>query len=269
MAHVRLKPTTLVLLAPCSDQMSQSQLTWPCFPSGGSWWLSQPALSVCWAALLQLCHTQPCVPQPEHHSWEGTADNESPLAQPVIVIYEIIVLIYIKWLLLRLLLEFDFEKKKLFSLHNADFVMLIVFLVQVTWYLKHPTAFLLQIKWCLLFPLAQAWPLLLPSNPHFSDVSIFVGLTGPWGNLCGGFKGDHLVGPHIPPSSSSPWPLPAPAGSFLQCPSSVWLIFLPANLPWLLILWLGNLYFPEGTGLMPGQLQFSCLLLSAWAGKTE
>lgn len=73
------------------------------------------------------------------------------------MIYERFVLIYIKWLLLRLLLlEFDFEKKKLFSLCNADFVMLIVSFVQVTQDLKHPTAFLLQIKWCLLFPLAQA-----------------------------------------------------------------------------------------------------------------
>lgn len=73
------------------------------------------------------------------------------------MIYERIVLIYIKWLLLRLLLlESDFEKKKLFSLLTADFVTLIVFFVQVTRYLKHPTAFLLQIKWCLLFLLVQA-----------------------------------------------------------------------------------------------------------------
>lgn len=63
------------------------------------------------------------------------------------MIYGRIVLIYIKWLLLRLLLlEFDFEKKKLFSLLTADFIMLIVFSGRVTWYLKHPTAFLLQIK---------------------------------------------------------------------------------------------------------------------------
>lgn len=103
------------------------------------------------------CHTHPCAAQPKLHSWEEITDNESPLAQTVFVIYERIVLIYIKWFLLRLLLlEFDFEKKKLFSLLNADFEMLIAFFVQVARYLKHPTAFLLQIKWCLLFPLVQA-----------------------------------------------------------------------------------------------------------------
>lgn len=63
------------------------------------------------------------------------------------MIYGRIVLIYIKWLLLRLLLlEFDFEKKKLFSLLTAGLIMLIVFSGQVTQYLKHSTAFLLQIK---------------------------------------------------------------------------------------------------------------------------
>lgn len=113
-----------------------------------------------------LSHTPMCGAA-KAHSWEEIADNNSPLAQPVIVIYERIVLICIKWLLLRLLLlEFDFEKKELFSLLNADFVMLIVFFVQVTRYLKHPTAFLLHIKWCLLFPLCSALtsPLALPST---------------------------------------------------------------------------------------------------------
>jgi len=88
----------------------------------------------------------PCT-EPRDRSWEEAADNESPLARLVLVLYGRVVLIYIKWLLLRLLpLEFDFEKKKLFSLLTADFIMLIVFSGQVTWYLKHPAAFLLQIK---------------------------------------------------------------------------------------------------------------------------
>lgn len=103
------------------------------------------------------CRTRLCLAEPKLRSWEEIADNESPLAQLVIVIYGRVVLIYIKWLLLRLLLlEFDFEKKKLFCLLTSDFIMLIVFSSWVTWYLKHPAAFLLQIKRYLLFPLVQA-----------------------------------------------------------------------------------------------------------------
>lgn len=85
--------------------------------------------------------------EPKKSSWEEIADNESPLAQALIVSYGRIVLIYMKWLLLRLLLlEFDFEKKKLLFLLTADFIMPFVFFGQVTQYLKHPAACLLQIK---------------------------------------------------------------------------------------------------------------------------
>lgn len=63
--------------------------------------------------------------EPKDSSREEIADNESPLAQALIVMYGRIVLIYMKCLLLRLLLlEFDFEKKKIIlpsycRLHNA------------------------------------------------------------------------------------------------------------------------------------------------------
>lgn len=93
----------------------------------------------------------PCVPVAAavrgERGREEAADNGSPLAEPVIVIYGRIVLICMKWLLLRLLLlELDFEKKKLFCLRTADFILRIVLCGRVSQYLKHPTAFLPQIK---------------------------------------------------------------------------------------------------------------------------
>lgn len=131
--------------------------------------------------------------EPKKSSREETTDNESPPAQVLIVMYGRNVLIYMKWLLLRLLLlEFDFEKKKIFFLLTANFIMPFVFFGQVTRYLKHPAASLLQINSAFCFPLPRPDPC-LPCYPHLSHVSIFVGSAGERGNHCGGFKGDNLV----------------------------------------------------------------------------
>lgn len=133
-----------------------------------------------------------------------------------------------KWLLLGLLLlEFDFEKKKLFFVLTADFIMPFVFFGQVTRYLKHPAASLLQINTAFCFHLPRPDPC-LPCHPHLSHVSIFVGSAGERGNRCGGFKGDNLVFVDILLFGLWQWF----SVSVQFCPISAWLIFLSSVLQW-------------------------------------
>lgn len=83
------------------------------------------------------------------------------------------------------------------------FIMLIVFSGQVTQYLKHPTAFPLQIKRCLLFPLVQAWPLLLPPSASLWHLNL-CGLSQCMRKPFGQIERRQSCRPWHPPSCFSP-----------------------------------------------------------------